>query len=71
MEAKLNIDLEVVKRARQAAKEIASEVDQMVAAHTTVAIERTVLRLFGIDGVDHEQVPLPNVVVDDLLEKEK
>ncbi len=71
MEAKLNIDLEAVRRARQAAKAIASDVDQMVAAHTTVAIERTVLRLFGIDGVDHEQVPLPNVVVDDLLEKEK
>ena len=34
--------------------------------HTTVAIERTVARLFGVDGVDDLGVPLPNVLVDAL-----
>jgi beta-lysine 5,6-aminomutase alpha subunit len=31
--------------------------------YTTVAVERTLCRLMGIDGVDENQVPLPNVVV--------
>ena len=33
---------------------------------TTVAVERTLCRLLGIDGVDANSVPLPNVVVDSL-----
>ena len=34
-----------------------------------MAVERTLCRLLGIDGVDANQVPLPNVVVDDLKSK--
>ncbi|MBR5002159.1 MAG: lysine 5,6-aminomutase subunit alpha, partial [Bacteroidaceae bacterium] len=34
-----------------------------------VAVERTLCRLMGIDGVDDNQVPLPNVIVDDLKQK--
>ena len=34
--------------------------------YTTVAVERTLCRLLGIDGVDANSVPLPNVVVDSL-----
>ena len=71
MEPKLHLDLDAVERARQAAQAIALDVDRMVAIHTTVAVERTVLRLFGVDGVDSDHVPLPNVVVDHLMEKEK
>lgn len=66
----LTIDKNQVLRGREAAKEIAEDVDCFVSTRTTVAIERTVLRLMGIDGVDKEYVPLPNVVVDHLLEKE-
>ena len=67
--SKLILDPEKITRARQAAKEIATQVDHVISAHTTVAVERTVLRCLGIDGVDEEQVPLPNVVVDHLLQK--
>ena len=50
-------------------KKIADQVQEFVEQYTTVAVERTLSRLMGIDGVDENQVPLPNVVVDTLKEK--
>lgn len=64
MEAKLRLDTRLIDRARKAAEAIAADVDRFIARRTTVAVERTVLRLMGIDGVDAEGVPLPNVLVD-------
>ncbi|OYD07968.1 lysine 5,6-aminomutase subunit alpha [Paludifilum halophilum] len=66
---KLRIDPEKIACARQAAGQIAADVDRYIGERTTVAVERTVLRLMGVDGVDAEGVPLPNVVVDHLEEK--
>jgi beta-lysine 5,6-aminomutase alpha subunit len=37
--------------------------------HTTATIERTVCRLLGIDGIDPFEVPLPNILVDQVMEK--
>ncbi|QKG85764.1 D-lysine 5,6-aminomutase subunit alpha [Kroppenstedtia pulmonis] len=65
---KLRLDPEQINRARKAAARIASDVDSFIGERTTVAVERTVLRLMGIDGVNGEGVPLPNVVVDHLQE---
>ena len=48
------------------ASRISSPVVDFARGHTTVAIERTVARLFGVDGVDDLGVPLPNVLVDAL-----
>lgn len=59
----------MVARARELAGNIAGEVQSFVEMYTTVAVERTLCRLMGIDGVDENQVPLPNVVVDDLKAK--
>lgn len=69
MQSKLGLDFKKVERAKGLAKDIADEVQSFVEAYTTVAVERTVCRLMGIDGVDENQVPLPNVVVDDLKAK--
>ncbi|MGA8941967.1 MAG: lysine 5,6-aminomutase subunit alpha [Thermoactinomyces sp.] len=66
---KFRLQPEKIARARQAAKEIARQVDQFISGRSTVAIERTVLRLLGIDGVNEESVPLPNVIVDHLRDK--
>lgn len=52
--------------ARQLAAGIAADVQNFVDGYTTVAVERTLCRLLGIDGVDANSVPLPNVVVDSL-----
>ena len=69
MNSKLGLDFNKVAQARQLAKNIADQVQGFVEQYTTVAVERTLCRLIGIDGVDANQVPLPNVVVDTLKEK--
>ena len=69
MQSKLGLDFKKVEHAKSLAKDIANEVQAFVESKTTVAVERTLCRLMGIDGVDENQVPLPNVVVDDLKAK--
>jgi beta-lysine 5,6-aminomutase alpha subunit len=66
MNSKLNLNLELVDKSRQAAHKIALDTQDFIDKHTTVAVERTVCRLLGIDGVDEFGVPLPNVVVDNI-----
>jgi beta-lysine 5,6-aminomutase alpha subunit len=66
--SRLNLDHARVAACRSAADRIAGRLDTFLRARTTVAVERTVARLFGIDGVDATGVPLPNVVVDQLVE---
>ena len=69
MESKLNLNMDLVAQARASAAKIADDVQEFIDIHTTVAVERTVCRLLGIDGVNDMDVPLPNVVVDHLQEK--
>lgn len=69
MKSKLGLDFGKVAHARQVAGRIADGVQSFVEGYTTVAVERTLCRLMGIDGVDANEVPLPNVVVDELKSK--
>ena len=62
--SKLNLDFSKVTKAKKIAKNIADDVQSFVNNYTTVAVERTLCRLIGIDGVDENSVPLPNVVVE-------
>lgn len=66
MESKLNLNLDIVDKSRKAAKNIAVHTQEFIDKHTTVAVERTICRLLGIDGVDEFGVPLPNVVVENI-----
>lgn len=66
MESKLNLNLSKVEQARASARNIALETQNFIDKHTTVAVERTVCRLLGIDGVDEFGVPLPNIVVNSI-----
>lgn len=66
MESKLNLNWEIVKNSRKAARNIALDTQEFIDKHTTVTVERTICRLLGIDGIDEYGVPLPNVVVDNL-----
>ena len=52
MESKINLDHRLVKEARSHAKSIALDMQNFIDEHTTVSVERTILRLLGIDGVD-------------------
>lgn len=67
--SKLGLDFKRVEYARSLARNIADDVQNFVENYTTVAVERTLCRLFGIDGIDDNGVPLPNIVVDSLKDK--
>ena len=61
--AQLQLDQEQIARARSSARRIAEKVHQEMSDYTTTTVERATLRLFGMDGIDSEFVPLPNRVV--------
>jgi beta-lysine 5,6-aminomutase alpha subunit len=60
----LNKDL--IIRARKAANEIVGSFVWLFDDYSSVTIERTILRLLGIDGATPDGKPLPNIIVDDL-----
>ncbi|GAB6190126.1 D-lysine 5,6-aminomutase subunit alpha [Marinitoga arctica] len=67
--SKLGLDFKKVEYARSLARKIAEDVQMFVDKRSTVSVERTICRLLGIDGIDENEVPLPNVVVDHIKEK--
>ena len=69
LESKLNLDFKLVEQARAHAARVADDTQRFIDGCTTVAVERTICRLLGIDGVDASDVPLPSVVVDHLMDK--
>ena len=62
----LRIDRERVARCRELAAAIVAPVEAFIAAHSTVSVERAVLRLLGVDGVTADEMPLPNAVLESL-----
>jgi beta-lysine 5,6-aminomutase alpha subunit len=64
---KLNLDKETIQKARTYAKTIALDTQEFINQHTTVTVERSVCRLLGFDGVDQFDVPLPNIIVDQIV----
>lgn len=65
--SKLDLDPSMIKRGRDAAASIARDMDSFIRERTTTAMERTVLRIIGIDGADEDDVPYPNRVVDEVV----
>lgn len=63
---RLRLDPVVVAECRAMAKLIASDTLATIAGYTTVSVERAVVRLYGVDGVDESGVPLPNSFVEAL-----
>ncbi len=59
----LQLDEQSVARARTLAQHIATEVQDRLNGQSTVAIERTVLRLFGVVGATPDGEPLANHIV--------
>ena len=64
--SQLDLDQSQIDRARDSARRIARQVFDEMAPFTTTTVERATLRLLGVDGVDGNQVPLPNRVVEHL-----
>lgn len=69
VKSKIGLDTNKVNKARNYAANIATQVQSFVENYTTTAVERTLCRLAGIDGVDKYGVPLPNIVVDFLKDR--
>jgi beta-lysine 5,6-aminomutase alpha subunit len=58
------MDAGKVARCRALADGIAADVQGYIDRHTTVGVERAILRAYGADGADDEGVPLVNKAVD-------
>jgi beta-lysine 5,6-aminomutase alpha subunit len=67
--SKLGLDFNKIAEAKRLAQNIAKPVQEFVEGYTTVTVERTLCRLLGIDGIDANEVPLPNILVDTLKDK--
>ena len=65
----LGLDKKTISSARHHAERIAAATQEFIDKHSTVAVERTVCRLLGIDGVSADGVPLPNILVDSLRDR--
>lgn len=68
--AHLKLDQKLIQKCRKLAKEIADPIEELIQTHTTVSIERSVLRLIGIEDALREPggqyYPLVNIIVEDL-----
>jgi beta-lysine 5,6-aminomutase alpha subunit len=62
--ASVPVDVRKVARCREIAAAIADDVQRYIDAHTTVGVERTILRAYGAEGVDDQGAPLVNTAVD-------
>jgi beta-lysine 5,6-aminomutase alpha subunit len=62
--SKLDLDQGLVESCRDAAARISADVAERIAGMTTLSVERTVARLFGVDGANDLGAPLPNVLVE-------
>lgn len=71
LKPKLNLDQRLIDLCRSYTSEIADEIENKIKKNTTTSVERTVLRLLGIDGVDEHGIPLPNVIVDKVKKEQK
>ncbi len=69
--AHIVLDNQQIARLKDLARTIAGEVQTMIGRHSTVSVERAVLRLYGVDGIDAAGTPLPNRLVDLLQQKDR
>jgi beta-lysine 5,6-aminomutase alpha subunit len=65
---RLNLDSSLVGEARELARSAGQPIVEMARTHTTVSVERAVLRLAGLKGADADGMPWVNRLVDAVRE---
>lgn len=68
---KIPLNKEQMSRVKSAAAEIAGQIREMIRTYATVCVERTLLRLYGADGVVDDGTPVPNKAVDRLVSENR
>jgi beta-lysine 5,6-aminomutase alpha subunit len=68
MQTRLNLDPALVREARELAAKAGQPIVEMARTHTTVSVERAVLRLAGLQGADADGMPWVNLLVDAVRE---
>ena len=63
-DSRLQLDPATVRRARTLARTAGSPIVRLARTHTTVSVERAVLRLAGVTGADPDGIPWVNRLVD-------
>lgn len=66
MSLTVHVDPHAVARAREAAEQITGQVQGYIDRHTTTSIERAVARLFGVAGNGPDEIPLANLVIEQI-----
>jgi len=66
--ARIPLEKNQITRVRSLAREIADRIQVFINSHSSVSSERTILRLYGVDGVTDQEVPLPNRLIDILVD---
>ena len=67
--SKLGLSKQKIAKARELAAGIVAPVQEFIAAHTTVTIERATLRLLGADGANSDGAPVPNLITEQCADK--
>ncbi len=67
--AHIQLDEHKIHRLKNLARQVAEQVQEMIADYSTVSVERAVLRLYGVDGVDNAGTPLVNRLIELLQAK--
>ena len=67
--SKLGLDPAVVAAARRLAARAAEPIIELARTHTTVSVERAVLRLAGLRGADSDGMPWVNHITDAVAEQ--
>ncbi|MBU2510602.1 lysine 5,6-aminomutase subunit alpha [bacterium] len=62
--AHISLNSEQIDRVKATAQVIADEIQTFIDQHSSVSVERAVLRLFGVDGVCEDDTPIPNRVIE-------
>jgi beta-lysine 5,6-aminomutase alpha subunit len=67
--SRLELDPATVRTARLLARKASAPVVRLARTHTTVSVERAVLRLGGLGGADPERIPWVNRLVDEVRDQ--